>query len=121
MSITAAGAAVPVTGISSWDFDGTTDKVDVTGQGDPNKLQALGLANAGGSFSFFWDDADDTLFDAAESGEAVNMYLYKDVVNAATVYRYGSAWVDIQESTSVSGAVEGSGTFVAAGAWARKP
>ncbi len=119
MGAAAASEAVALTGISSWSFDGSTDKTDVAGQGDANKIKVLGLANRSGSFNYFWDDTEDTMFAAADSGEAVKMYLYKDVVNAATVYRYGTAFVDISEDSS--DAIQGSGTFEAAGEWGRKP
>jgi hypothetical protein len=121
MSTTAAGAAVAVAGVTSWTFDGSTDKVDVTAFGDANKFQVQGLGNAGGTINFVWDDTDTTLFDAAESGEAVKMYLYRDAANAATHYRYGTAYVDISEDTNITSAVTGSATFVGADAWARKP
>ncbi len=121
MSITAAGAAVPVAGATAWTFDGSTDKVDVTAFGDANKQQVQGLANAGGTFTFVWDDTDSTLFDAADSGEAVRMYLYRDAANIPAQYRYGTAYVDIAEDVSNAAAVTGSGTFIAASAWAKKP
>lgn len=121
MGDAAASVAIALTGVSSWDFDGSTDKVDVAGQGDTNKIKVLGLANADGSISFFWDDTDDTLFDAADSGEAVRIYLYRDQVQAVTVYRYGTAYVDITESADASDAVKGQATFSAAAAWGRKP
>jgi hypothetical protein len=121
MSITAAGAAVPVVGITAWTFDGATDKADATASSDSNKIQVVGLPNANGSFTFVWDDTDDTLFDAADSGEAVRVYLYRDAANAATVYRYGTAYVDISEDANITSAVSGSGTFSAAAAWGRKP
>ena len=121
MSASAAAAAVPLTGITDWSFDGSTDKADATGIGDANKIQVLGLANANASFNFSWDDSDDTMFDAADSGEAVRVYLYRDVVQAPTVYRYGTAYVDISESAGITAKVGGSGTITAAGAWGRKP
>ena len=121
MSTTAAGVAVAVAGATGWTFDGSTDKVDATAFGDANKIQVQGLANAGGSINFVWDDTDTTLFTAVEGAEAVKMYLYRDAANAATHYRYGTAYVDISEDTNNTSAVSGSATFVAAGAWARKP
>lgn len=121
MSTTAAGVAVAVAGATAWTFDGSTDKVDVTAFGDANKFQVQGLGNAGGTINFVWDDTDTTLFDAAESGEAVKMYLYKDAANAATHYRYGTAYVDISDDTNVTSAVTGSATYIGADAWARKP
>ena len=121
LSTTAAGAAVPVVGLTGWTFDGSTDKDDATACGDANKIQVIGLPNANGSFTFKWDDTDDTLFDAADSGEACRVYLYKDAANAPTVYRYGTAYIDVSEDANSTSSVGGSGTFSAAAAWSRKP
>jgi hypothetical protein len=121
MSTTAAGVAVAVSGATAWTYDGSTDKVDVTAFGDTNKQQVIGLANAGGSISFNWDDTDTTIYDAAEGGEAVKMYLYRDAANAATHYRYGTAYIDIADDNNSTAAATGSATFSAAGAWSRKP
>ena len=120
-STTAAGAAVPVIGITNWTFDASTDKSEATGSGDTNKIQVSGLPNANGTFAFNWDDTDDTLFDAADGGEACRMYLYKDAANAPTIYRYGSAYIDIADDVPFAGTVAGSGSFSASGVWARKP
>jgi hypothetical protein len=121
MGISASGVAVPVTGITDWTFDGATDKVPAEAIGDTNKIVLIGLPNANGTFNFSWDDTDDTLFDAADSQEAVRVYVYRDVVNTPTQYRYGTAYIDISESAGISAKVGGSGTFSGAGAWARKP
>ena len=121
MGTTAGGAAVPVTGITDWTFDGTTDKVQAEGIGDTNKIAVVGLPNANGTFNFSWDDLDDTLFDAADSGAAVRIYIYRDTVGAPTYYRYGTAYIDISESAGIAAKVGGSGTFTGAGVWSRKP
>ena len=121
MGSAAGAAAVPVVGATGWTFDGTTDKSDSTALGDSNKTQVVGLANANGTINFIWDDTSSTLFVAAESGEAVNMYLYRDAANAPTHYRYGTAYVDISEDVNKDGTVGGSATFSAASSWARKP
>ena len=120
MSTTAAGAAVPVVGATGWTFDGSTDKDDATAFGDANKITVLGTPNAAGGFTFKWDDTDTTLFTAAEAGEAVKMYLYRDAANIPTAYRYGYAFVDIAEDTNNTSSVGGSGTFSPSAAWGRK-
>jgi hypothetical protein len=121
LSTTAAGAAVAVSGATSWTFDGSVDKVDVTAFGDANKQQVIGLSNASGAINFNWDDTDTTIYDAAEGGEACRMYLYRDAANAPTHYRYGAAYIDIADDNNSTGAATGSATFSAAGAWSRKP
>jgi len=121
MSTTAAAAATPVVGCTGWTFDGGVDKVDATAFGDTNKIQVTGTPNAAGTFSFNWDDTDSTLFTAADGGEAVRIYLYRDAANAPTFYRYGTAYVDISEDVSNTSQVSGSGSFSAAAAWGIKP
>jgi hypothetical protein len=123
LSITAAGAAVPVVGCTGWTFDGSTDKDDATAFGDANKIQVIGTPNAGGSFTFKWDETDSTIFDAADSGESCRMYLYRDAANAPTHYRYGTAYIDVSEDVSATASVGGSGTFSPGSGtvWSRKP
>jgi len=114
------GAAVPAVSLSMWSLDKTTDKVDVTAFGDANKVYVQGLPDVKGSVSGFFDDTDDSLFDAAESTSPVNMYLYPST-DAPTIYHYGPAWLDASIDTNVSGAITVKGSFVAACAWGRKP
>jgi hypothetical protein len=97
-----------------------TDKIDVTAFGDPNKQYVQGLRDLTGDLSGFWDNADDKLFDAAESADPVRIYLYPSS-DAPTFYWYGTAWVDASLEVGVSDAVTVSATFAAASAWARKP
>lgn len=104
---------------AKWTLNRTTDKVDVSGFGDTNKLYVIGKQDLTGTISGFWDDANDKLFDTADAGAAVNMYLYPDVTNAPTQYWWGSALLDASIDTDSNGAVTVSGNFVAAGAWTR--
>lgn len=117
---TAGGAAVSVIGLSKWSLDQTTDKIDVTAFGDPNKEYVQGLPDVKGQVSGFWDDtSSDTLFQAAGATGAVNMYLYPTKLNAAK-YWYGTAFLDASVDADVKDAVKISGSFVAGGAWGRQ-
>jgi hypothetical protein len=104
---------------AKWTLNRTTDKVDVSGFGDPNKIYVIGKQDLTGSISGFWDDANDKLFDVADAGVAVNMYLYPDAVNAPTQYWWGSALLDSSIDVDSNGAVSFSGSFSAAAAWTR--
>ena len=120
MSTTAAGTAIPVIALSNWGISLARDRFEVTAFGDSNKQYVQGLPDISGSFGGWWDDTEDTIFDAADNAEAVKMYLYPDRANAETKYWYGTAYVDISEvTTDVGGAVTVAGTFQAAGTWAR--
>jgi hypothetical protein len=116
MSTTGTGVATNVAQLTEWSIDMATDKVDVTAFGDGNKTYVQGLKDLSGSFSGFWNDAADTIYDAAASADGVKMYLYPSS-DASGKYFYGPAWVDMSVSTSVSDAVKISGSFSANGTW----
>jgi hypothetical protein len=119
-SITGTGVAVNMISLSKWSLDMATDKADVTAFGDTNKTYVQGLKDIKGSIAGWWDSADDSLFDAAESADGMKLYLYP-ASNAPTVYFYGPAWLDASIEVPASGPVSVTGNFVAAGAWGRKP
>ena len=119
-SVTGTGAAAIVLSQSTWSLDLSTDKVDVTCFGDANKTYVQGLRDIKGTISGFWDNADDSLFDGSESTDGIKLYLYP-ANTAGTFYFYGPAWLDAKIDTSATGAVTVSASFVAQGAWGRKP
>ncbi len=120
MSVTGAGTAASVPFFAEWTLDKSVDTVEVTSFGDTNKVFVQGLPNLAGTFSGFFDSAQDTLFDATESATAVKMYIYP-TSDASTIYHYGTAWVSASMASSVSGAVTITGSFVAASSWGRMP
>ena len=116
----AGGAAAgSVVGLSKWALDQTTEKIEVTAFGDPNKEYVIGLADVKLSLSGFWDDtASDTLFQAASSNSAVNVYLYPTSLRT-NKYWYGTAWLDATIESDVKDAVKISASGVAGGSWGR--
>lgn len=120
LSTTGVGAATSVASLSAWTLDLSTDKVEVTAFGDPNKTYVQGLKDIKGTITGFLDDAALSIFTSADSTDGIRMYLYP-ASTAPTVYWYGPAWLDASISTPVSGAVTLSGNFVANGSWGRKP
>lgn len=101
--------------MAAFDIDMSQDKVPVTAFGDTTQRVVIGLKNFSATFSGFWDDATDKLFDIIDAGAAVNAYFYPDAVNAPTQYWWGSCYVDGKVSSGVSAAVAISGTVSAAG------
>lgn len=120
LATTGSGTAAPAISLSDWSLDKSTDKVDVTAFGDLNKVAVQGLPALKGTFSGFFDDTDDSLFDGAESGDGVKIYLYPSAL-APTIYHYGPAWLDASITVGVSAAVAIKGSFEAKGSWGRKP
>lgn len=106
-------AAEPVAFLKSWSIDMSTDKIDVTGLGDTNKVTVAGLPSASGSYAGFWDSATSQMFAAAVDGLARKFYLYP-TTDVATKYIWGTAFFDATLSTDVGGAVEISGSYEAA-------
>lgn len=105
--------------MSAWTLDAATDKVEVTAFGDPNKVYVQGLKDLKGTISGWWDSADDSLFDAADSADGLKLYLYP-ASTAATLYWYGPAFIDASINVSATGAVSVTGNYVASGAWGRR-
>jgi hypothetical protein len=120
MSTSGTGTAASVASLNSWELNMTQDTVEVTAFGDGNKTYVVGLKDVQGSLAGFWEDSQDTLFDASESADGVKMYLYPSA-DAPTVYFYGPAWVDASISVGVNAAVTVSANFRANGTWGRKP
>jgi len=119
-STTGAGVAAPLASLSKWSLSMATDKVETTSFNDPNKTYVQGLKDVKGTFSGFWDNADDSLFDGADSADGVRLYLYP-ATSYQQAYFYGPAWLDASIDVDVNGAVTVTGNFVANGAWGRKP
>lgn len=111
--------AIPLTTLSSVNIDGSTDMVDVTAFGDGNKTQVMGLASYNLRFDGFWDDTDDTVFQAFEATSGRKFYFYPST-DATSKYWYGLAWVNASIQTGVSAAVAVSGSGAAANTWGRK-
>lgn len=119
MEITSGGTASSVTFIADWSLNFTTDRVDVTGMGDTNKVYVAGLPDAKGTYSGFFDDATAQMYTAATDGLARKFYLYPDVTNAAGVYWFGTSFFDFSVAGGVEKAVTITGSFDAASSVAK--
>jgi hypothetical protein len=121
LSTSGAGVASPLVGVNKWSLDRKTDTAEVTAFEDTNKTYVQGKPDVSGAFSGFWDDANDSIFLAADSTTPVKVYLYPNFITTPTAYHYGTAWISASLDTDANGAVSISGTFMAATSWSRKP
>jgi hypothetical protein len=108
-----------VVGAASFVLNMSKVKVEVSEFGATNKTYVVGLKDLQATFSGFWNDALDKLFDVSDLTTPINVYLYPDAVNAPAQYWWGSAYVDASVTSSVTDAVKVSGTITAADAWIR--
>lgn len=108
-------SAEPVTNLSKWSIDFSTDDVEVTVFGDTNKVYVSGLPDASGSFSGFYDSASAQLYTSATDGLARRFYLYP-TNSSTTTYWFGTGLFDFSVEGDVGDAVKVSGGFKAASA-----
>ena len=118
LSTSGSGTASSVLALTEWSLNQTTDKIETTAFGDSNKTYVQGLKDLQGTFSGFWDDLETKVFAAADSTDAVKIYLYPSSAKAGS-YHYGTAWLDCSMNVGVNGAVSISGSFAAAASWGK--
>lgn len=118
ISTSGSGTASTVIALSEWSINSATDKIEVTAFGDTNKTYVQGLKDISGTFSGFWDDTETKPFSAADSSDAVKMYLYPSSDKPGS-YFHGTAFLDCSMNVGVNGAVQISGSFAAASSWGR--
>jgi hypothetical protein len=112
VSVAGTGAAVPIANLNSWSINRTTDKIETTSFLDGSKTFVVGLPDAQGDFSGFWD-TDGTQYKVSESIDGGRKF-YQYVADDTTKYWFGKAHFDVSVSASVGGAVEVSGSWAAA-------
>lgn len=118
ISTSGSTAAVQQCSLSSWSLDMTSDTAEVTSFCDANKTYVKGKKDLKGSFSGFYDNADDSIFIAADSATGVKIYLYPDV-NTPAKFWSGPAWLNTSLTVGVGGPNTVSGNFMANGSWTR--
>jgi hypothetical protein len=119
LSTSGTGAAAVVAKMTKWSLDMSTDKADATGMGDANKSYTNGMKDVKGKLSFWWNDADDSLFTAADSADGCKCYLYPAGTGVAK-YFYGPALLDISISGDMGSTVGIDANLAASGNWGRK-
>lgn len=119
ISTNGTGAGVTVAHLTSWSLDMATDKQETTGFGDANKTYVQGLKDLKGAIAGFWDDANETLFKAADSSNGCGIYLYPSSDAGSKRYWFGPAWLDCSVECGVDAPVRLTANFVANGSWTR--
>lgn len=109
-------AAQKITGVSKWSIEFATDKEEVTAMGDANKQKVATLADVSGDFEGFWDDAAESLLNAALDGKARKMYIYPST-DVSTKYWHGTAFLSTSYEGGVEDPISYSVEFEAAGDW----
>jgi hypothetical protein len=117
---TLPGTPVAIISLNNWKASFKTDYEDVTCFGDSNKVYVPGMKDVSGSVAGFWNSADVTLFEAADSPTPGVLKLTPNTTEN-TFFWSGLAYMDAEIDTSVDGAPTVSGEFRAAGPWTRAP
>lgn len=119
---TGAGGAtlVEIISLNAWTLSLKTDRIEVTCFGDENKVFIPGMKDTSGTVGGFWNSADTTLVEAAD---APTPGMLKLVPNSTepTFFWSGLAYMDADIDCGVNEAPAVSGTWSAAGPWAREP
>ena len=118
VSLTNGAAASPMTFITDWSINFVTDKVDVTSMGDPNHIYVVGLPDASGDFSGWYDDATLQTYTAAIDGLSRSFYLYPNT-NKPLNYFFGSIYPDYAIAGGVTAGVSLKATWSPASAITR--
>jgi hypothetical protein len=118
MSTSGTGPLAYVGQVSEYSLDMAVDTVETTSLGSTNKTYVQGLKDIKGSFTAFWNEIDDALFDAADSPDGCQILLYPSLLQPARHFS-GPAWVSASIKLGVSAAVTVDGTFMANGSWTR--
>jgi hypothetical protein len=116
----APGTSKLVAHISTFTLDQTMATVDVTAMSDLNHVYVTGLKDVKGTLSGFWDDTDDSIFNAIDSPTGVLLALYPDFKLFPAKWFGGPAWLSGAIKSGVTAAVVIDATFVAAGSWTRQ-
>ena len=115
-----AAAAVKISEAAEWSIDVDFEDDPDPALGDSWKTTLKGLLNFSGAFSGNFDDAQDTLWDAAIAATSAKFYLYPASATT-TRYYYGNIWPKVSVDGSVSGKENFSVTFSGDGQLAKEP
>ena len=118
------GDAEPVAEAMEWSIDVDFDTDPDPALGDDWETRLKGLMRFSGSFSGNFDDAQDTLFDAAISETPASFYLYpaqKGAASSVARYYYGTIWPKVSLSGGVSSKISDSVSFEGQGPLAKNP
>ena len=115
-----ANAAVKVSETAEWSIDVDFDEDPDPAVGDSWETRLKGILRFSGAFSGNFDDAQDTLWDAAIAATSAKFYLYP-ASGTATRYYYGNIWPKVGVAGGVGGKETFSVSFTGDGQLAKEP
>jgi len=115
-----SAAAVPISEAAEWSIDVEFDEEEDPALGDSWKTRLKGLLDFSGAFSGNFDDAQDTIWDAAMASTSAKFYLYPAAATT-TRYYYGNIWPKVSVDGSVTGKENFSVSFSGDGQLAKNP
>ena len=113
-------AAVKISEAAEWSIDVDFDESPDPALGDAWETRLKGLLRFAGAFSGNFDDAQDTLWDAAVATTSAKFYLYPDSATT-TRYYYGNIWPKVSVDGSVTGKENFAVSFAGDGQLAKNP
>jgi hypothetical protein len=119
LSTSGTGAASGLLSATEWTLDLTTGDIDVTDFDSTNKEYIQDWPDRRGTLAGWWRDDEDKLYQAIDSADGCNIYLYPSRL-APSKYFAGPAWISGTVRTNVTGAVSFQGQFRPRGPWTRR-
>jgi hypothetical protein len=118
LSPSQAAPPVRLPKMTEWTLDMTGNDIDVTNFDSTNQEFLKGWPARRGTLAGFWDDSNDTLFDASESPTGAYLYLYM-TARSTSHYWWGPCNVDASIRANVAEVGRVTATFTASGQWFR--
>lgn len=105
--------------MTEWTLEMTAPDIDITNFDSTNQEFLKGWPARRGTLAGFWQDADDTLFQAAESENGAYLYLYL-TARYTGHYWWGPVNVDASVRANVAEAGRVTANYNASGTWYRR-
>jgi hypothetical protein len=118
ISTSGTGTATSLLSGTDWTLNMETQTIDVTDFDSTNQEFIQGWPNRAGTLAGWWRDDEDKLYQAIESGDGCNIYLYPSKLAPSKKF-YGPAWLSGTVEVQVNGAVRFTGRFAPRGTWGR--
>jgi|SRR5262245_17323363 len=121
MDPTGGSTSAVVADINSWTANFNRDTAECTAFQDTTKQYVVGLKDAKGALTGFWNaTSSPSFFKVAFGSTAVTLELYPSTLDATNFF-HGLAYLDASINVPSNGAVTISGNWVGAGDWDQMP
>jgi hypothetical protein len=118
-AILSTGAAELIPYCQKWSVDFTTDFVDLTVNGDSNRVYGSSAPQITGTYTGFLDTATAQLYTAAQDGLSRRWYLYGSTPSSSGAYWFGTAVFDWKTDADVGGPCKMDGHWWAQDFWSK--